>query len=224
MLAGVSVDYYIRLERGDARGASQEVLDGVGRALRLTDAERVHLGDLIRTAGPPRIDDDVRPAVRTIVEAMDGLPALVRNRRLDILHGNRLGNALYSEMYRDPLRPANPARFVFLDPRSRGFFLDWDSAADDMVALLRAEAARSPSDGTLWALVEELSNGSEAFSDRWAEHEVLFRRTGVGRFHHPIAGDLSLIYEDLDIAADPGQTILVFAAEPGSGSHPLRYK
>jgi len=150
---------------------------------------------------------------------MDGVPALVRNRRLDILYANRLGYGLCSEMYRDPIRPANPARFVFFDPRSRDFFVDWNRAADDMVALLRGEVGRSPSDRALSELIEDLAGGSDTFRDRWARHEVLYRRTGVGRFHHPIAGEMTLIYEDLDIAADPGQTILVFTAEPGSESH-----
>ncbi len=220
MLAGVSVDYYIRLERGDARGASEEVLDGVARALQLDDAERAHLRDLLRSSDIATIvrPEGVRPEVRLIVDAMVGMPAMVRNRRLDILYANALGYALYSEMYRNPERPANPARFLFLDQTSNIFSEDWERAAYDMVALLHAEYGRNPADHALSELVEELTSKSERFRELWNDHEVLFHRTGVGHFHHPEAGDLTLVYEDLDIAADPGQTILVFTAEPGSES------
>jgi hypothetical protein len=220
MLAGVSVDYCIRLERGDARGASAEVIDGVARALQLDDAERAHLQDLLRsTDTAPAVQEEVvRPEVKRIVDAMVGMPAMVRNRRLDILYANALGYGLYSEMYRNPIRPANSARFVFLDPQAPGFFLDWDAAAADMVALLRAETGRSPADRALAELVEELSGRSDRFRRLWADHDVLFHRTGVGRFRHPIAGDMILGYEDLDVAADPGQTLLVFTADAGSAS------
>lgn len=220
MLAGVSVDYYIRLERGDARGASEEVLDGVARALQLDEAERAHLQDLLRSTDSPSVvpREEVRPEVKLIVDAMVGMPAMVRNRRLDILYANILGYALYFEMYRNPIRPANPARFLFLDQSSNVFSDDWQRAAYDMVALLRAEYGRNPSDHALSELIEELSNASPRFRELWNDHEVLFHRTGIGHFHHPVAGDLTLIYEDLDIAADPGQTILVFTAEPDSES------
>lgn len=220
VLAGVSVDYYIRLERGDARGASEEVLDGVARALQLDEAERAHLGDLLRSNDSPSVAprEEVRPEVKQIVDAMVGMPAMVRNRRLDILYANTLGHALYSEMYRNPVRPANPARFLFLDQSPGIFTDDWERAAYDMVALLRAEHGRNPADHSLSEFIEELSEGSPKFRELWNDHEVLFHRTGIGRFHHPNAGDLTLIYEDLDIAADPGQTILVFTAEPDSES------
>lgn len=220
MLAGVSVDYYIRLERGDAPGVSEDVLDGVARALRLDRAERAHLRDLLRDskADPVAQEQRVRPEVERIVDSMAGMPAMVRNRRLDILHANTLGRGLYSEMYRTPIRPANPARFVFLDPGASEFFLDLDTAAEDMVALLRAEAGRNPTDEALRGLVDELASGSDRFRRLWADHEVRFHRTGVAHLRHPVVGLLSLIYEDLDVAADPGLTILVFAAEPGTGS------
>lgn len=220
MLAGVGVDYYVRLERGDARGASEEVLDGVARALRLDAAERAHLADLLGKvdAVSPAEPEMVRPEIRQIVDAMAGMPALVRNRRLEVLYANTLGYALYSEMYRDPTRPANPARFVFLDPASRTFFVDWEAAAGDMVALLRAESGRNPRDTALIELIEDLSTRSESFRELWARHDVMFHRTGEGHIHHPVVGDMVLSYEDLDIANDPGQTILVFNADPGSES------
>jgi len=219
MLAGVSVDYYIRLERGDARGASNEVLDGIARALQLDNDERSHLFDLIRSAGSSAVPrhERVRPAVQKIVDGMTGMPAMVRNRRLDILYANSLGRALYSGAYDNPIRPVNPARYVFLDQHSGTFSDDWERAADDMVALLRAEAGRNPTDRSLTELIEELS-ASEEFVKRWNAHDVLFHRTGVARFHHPATGYLTLSYEDFDIAADPGQTLLIFAAESGSES------
>ena len=223
LLAGISDVYYTRLERGDARGVSQDVLDGIARALQLDDAERAHLDDLVRIANlerPPRRmkrQENVRPGVQRIVDLI-GTPALVRNRRLDILYANRLGAAFYAEVYRDPARPPNPARFVFLDPRSRDFYVDWDVAAHDMAALLRAEAGRNPYDRRLSDLVGELSTRSEEFRARWAAHDVLFHRNGVRRFRHPTVGEVTLAYQDLDLPQDPDQTILVFTTEPGSPS------
>jgi transcriptional regulator with XRE-family HTH domain len=221
MLAGVSVDYYIRLERGEAPGASEEVLDGVARALQLDQAERTHLEDLFRSGEPParvEAEEVVRPEVKRIVDAMVGMPSMVRNRRLEILHANTLGYGLYAGVYDHPARPANPARYVFLDPASHSFFEPWETAADNMVALLRAEAGRNPTDHILSKLIDELSAGSEEFRNRWSAHDVLFHRTGVSHLHHPAIGDLTLAYEDLVLPEDPGQTILVFTAEPGSES------
>jgi hypothetical protein len=145
---------------------------------------------------------------------------LIRNRRLDIVYSNPIGKAFYYAFYSDDLgapgEPPNPARFVFLDPRSNDFFADWDRAANDMVALLRAEMGRNPYDQGLKTLIEELSARSEAFRTRWEAHDVLFHRAGVAEFRHPVVGELSLSYEDLDLPRDPGLTILVFIAEPGS--------
>jgi len=223
-LAGISVEYYTQLERGDIRGASEEVLGAIARALRLNDAERTHLDDLIRLLNASRAplhgasERRVPARVRWIVDGLAS-PAVVRNRRLDIVYANPLGFAFYSGAYRDDGMPANPARFTFLDrARAQEFFADWERAADDMVALLRAEAGRNPNDQGLSDLVTELSERSEEFRARWTAHDVLFHRTGVSTFHHPIAGQLTLAYQDLDIPTDPGLTILVFVAEPGSPS------
>ncbi len=149
---------------------------------------------------------------------MVGMPAMVRNRRLDILYANELGAALYSGVYDMGDDPPNPARYVFFDQASRTFFVDWERAADDMVALLRAEAGRNPTDDALAELIGELSAGSHEFSSRWDAHDVLFHRTGVARFQHPEVGSLTLTYEDLHLPEDSGQTILAFTAEPGSES------
>jgi len=167
LLAGVSVDYYTRLERGNLGGVSESVLDALARALQLDEAERAHLFDLARaahTTTPARrraTRQRVRPGVQRILDAMTGAPADVRNGRRDILAANRLGSALYAELYADPARPANVARFVFLSPRARAFFPDWEGAANDLVANLRTEAGRNPYDRGLSDLVGELSTRSK---------------------------------------------------------------
>jgi transcriptional regulator with XRE-family HTH domain len=226
MLAGVSVDYYTRLERGNLTGASESVLDALARALHLDEAERAHLVDLARAANtaPARTrrqptQPRVRPGVQRILDSLVGAPGFVLNGRLDILAANPLGHALYSEMYTDPVRPANHARFLFLNPRATTFWSNWDKAAGDTVALLRAEAGRDPYDRELSALVGELSTRSDEFRVRWAAHNVRFHHTGVKYMHHPHVGDLTLAWEVLDLTADTGLTLLVYTAEPGTASH-----
>jgi transcriptional regulator with XRE-family HTH domain len=224
LLAGISVEYYTRLERGNARGVSDDVLDAVSRALQLDEAERAHLLDLVRTANaerPPRraaSPQRVRPSLQRIVDALMGIPAFVHNGRLDILHVNQLASALYSEQLRDPLRPPNSARFLFLDPRARTFYVDWETVAHDVVAALRGEAGRNPYDRALTDLIGLLSTRSEEFRVLWAGHDVRFHRSGTKRFHHPLVGELTLAYESLDLPADAGLTIVTYSAEPGSNS------
>ena len=224
MLAGVSVDYYTRLERGNLGRVSEGVLDALARALQLDEAEREHLFDLARAANPtarPRrrpAPQRVRPGVQRILEAITDVPADLRNGRRDILAANRLGYALYSELYIDPVRPANVARFVFLSPRAREFFPDWESTANDLVANLHAEAGRNAHDRALQDLVGELSTRSHEFRGRWAAHNVRLHQTGRKRLHHPVVGDLELTYEVLALPADPGLSLVVYGAEPGSAS------
>jgi transcriptional regulator with XRE-family HTH domain len=225
VLAGVSVPYYTRLERGDMNGVSDSVLEALARALQLDEAERAHLFDLARAAQPttaPRrrrqTKQRVRPSIQWILDAMTGAAAFVRNGRLDVLGANELGRALYSEMYTGPARPVNTARFVFLDPRAHDFYVDWDDSANQCVAVLRSEAGHDPYDRGLSDLVGELSTQSEAFRTRWAAHNVRFHDTGTKHFHHPVVGDLSLSFNRLDLAADPGLTIFAYTAEPGSKS------
>jgi hypothetical protein len=157
--------------------------------------------------------------VQRIIDAMTHAPALVQNGRGDVLAANRLGYALYSEMDLAPERPANHARFVFLDQRSTRFFVEWERVADDTVAMLRTEAGRDPHDRNLTDLVGELSTRSDAFRTRWAAHNVRAHQTGVKRYHHPVVGDLTLTYEVLELAADPGLDLLALSAEPGTSSH-----
>jgi transcriptional regulator with XRE-family HTH domain len=224
MLAGVSVDYYTRMERGNLKGVSETVLDALARGLQLDEAERAHLFDLARAAGPsttrPRRQSPqkIRPSVQRILDAMTGAPAFAQNGRLDVLAANRLGYALYSEMFADPVRPANLARFVFSNLRSRDFFADWDRAANDTVAILRSEAGRDPYDRGLSDLVGELSTRSDEFRTRWAAHDVRIHRAGVKNVRHPVVGDLELTFEMMELSADPGLRILTYSAEPGTTS------
>jgi transcriptional regulator with XRE-family HTH domain len=224
VLAGVSVPYYTRLERGDIGGVSEGVLDALARALQLDEAERAHLFDLARAAGPMAerrrrsAPEQIRPGVQRLLDAITGAPALVQNGRLDILGANQLARALYSELFRDPTRPANHARFNFLNPRAHDLYPDWERGADDAVALLRAEAGRDPYDRDLTELIGELSTRSEEFRARWADHNVRLHQTGAKRFNHPVVGDLTLTFEMLELAGDPGLNLLTFTAEPDSKS------
>ena len=226
MLAGVSVDYYTRLERGNAAGASDSVLEALSRALQLDEAEHAHLFDLVHTASgsgaarAPRrpARQQVRPSIQRILDSMSTTPAYVRNARLDILSANLLGRALYAPVLTSAEQPANHARFLFLDPSAREFYIEWERQAQDTVALLRTEAGRSPYDKALSGLIGELSTRSEIFRTWWAAHNVRFHRTGIKRLHHPVVGDLSLTYEALDLAADAGLRISAYTAEPGTAS------
>lgn len=223
-LAGVSVEYYAQLERGQLNGVSREVLDAVARALQLDDAEHAHLLDLARAAGPAprtrrRPAQQVRPTVTQILDGMTEVPALVNNGRLDILAANPLARALFAPVFTDPTPPANYARFNFLNPHAHDFWLDWERAADDTVAMLRTHAGRDPYDKALTDLVGELSTRSDEFRTRWAAHDVRIHRTGIKHIHHPDVGDLHLSYEVLDLPADPGQALVAYTAEPGTPTH-----
>ncbi|KQS09974.1 helix-turn-helix transcriptional regulator [Curtobacterium sp. MCLR17_007] len=224
MLAGVSVDYYTRLERGTLKGVSDSVLEGLVGALQLDEDERTHLWDLARLANsgvktmhrtmPTRI----RPGVQRLLDAITGAPAWVRNERGDALAANELGRALYAPMFAGPGRPVNSARFTFLDPAARTFFVDWPRTARDSVAILRAAAVANPCEPGLVTLVGELSTRSEEFRTWWAEHDVRLHRSGKKRLDHPVVGVLELDYEALDLVADPGLTMFTYSAEPGSES------
>jgi transcriptional regulator with XRE-family HTH domain len=223
LLAGISVEYYTRLERGNARGVSDDVLAAVSRVLQLDEAERTHLLELTRTAAEraPRrtpTPQRVRPSIQRIVDAMAEIPAFVQNGRLDILYANGLAAALYADQFQDPIRPPNSARFLFLDPRARTFYVDWESVARDIVAALRGTSGRNPYDRALSDLIGLLSTRSEEFRARWASQDVRFHRSGTKRLHHPLVGDLTLAYESLELPADPSLTLVTYSAEPGSAS------
>ena len=224
LLAGVSVDYYTRLERGNINGVSDSVLDALARALQLDDAERAHLFDLARAAQPaartrrPPAKQRVRPGVQRILDAMTGAPAFVRNGRMDLLAANPLGRALYADHFARPTQPVNSARYIFLDSRAPSFYLDWDRVAGDAVAILRTEAGRSPYDRGLTDLVGELSTRSDLFRTLWAKHNVRFHDTGAKRLHHPAVGELHLTYETMELTADTGLMLIAYSAEPGTRS------
>lgn len=224
MLAGISAEYYVRLERGDAAGISEGVVEGIVHALQLDEAERYHLADLLRAASTGRAPRRrpsirrVRPTVQRIMDSMVGVPAFVLNRRRDLLAANELGRALFSPIYDELTDPPNTARFTFLNPRATEFFPDWDTVATDTVAGLRTEAGHDPYDRDLTDLVGELSTRSEEFRIRWADHNVRLHITGRKAIHHPTVGDLDLAFEFVPLPADPGQGLLVYAAEPGSPS------
>lgn len=226
-LAGVSIEYYAKLERGVLAGVSTGVLDAIARALRLDDAERAHLFDLAQAANGSGL---LRPrrrrarqwtphrSLQWTLDAVTAGPAFVRNGRMDLLATNRLARAFYDRVYADPQRPPNLARFTFLDEAAHDFYPDWDSAADICVAILRTEAGRDPRDKDLHDLVGELCTRSAEFRTRWGTHDVRHHGTGAKRFRHHVVGDLTLAYEGLEMAAEPGLTLTVYAAEPGSPS------
>lgn len=226
MLAGVSVDYYTKLERGNFGSVSESVLEALSGALQLNEAEREHLFHLanatavIRPGRRIALPQTVRASVQRVVDGLVEAPAFVRNQRRDLLAANPLGRALYSEIYRDSngLEPVNTARFLFLSPRSRAFFLDWTKAASDMVGSLRTEVGRSPHNRELQDLIGELSTQSSEFSSFWASHDVRYHDTGFKAIHHPVVGDIHLTFEALELPADPGQALIVYGTEPGSAS------
>ena len=218
LLAGVSIDYYVRMERGNLAGASDAVLDGIANALQLDEAERAHLFDLARAAqpSPPRQrrtkTSGITGGIQQILDAITDAPAWVRNARHDMLAANRLARALYAPLLADTRRPVNNARFVYLDPAARDFFVDWERSADDIAAMLRSEAGRNPRDKQLIELIGELSTRSEDFRARWAAHNVRFHRTGHKQLHHPVVGLLDLDFEAMEFPAHPGLTLLVYTA------------
>jgi transcriptional regulator with XRE-family HTH domain len=225
VLAGVSTGWYERLEKGHIAGVSEDVLEAVARALQLDDTERTYLFDLARAAKPTRAPKrrstaQIQPRVHWMLDSMTASAAFVSNGRLDIVATNALGRALHSPVFDDPRRPANFARFQFLDPRARDYYQDWESAADITVALLRAEAGRHPHDTQLRELVGELSTVSEGFRSRWAAHDVRIHHNGVKRFHHPVVGALDLGYYTLDLPSEDhrGLHLTIYTAEPGTPS------
>ena len=220
-LAGVSVEYYAQLERGNLTGASDSVLDALAAALRLDEAEREHLFALARAAGPPRRRrrppvQHVRPSVARVLKGMADVPAFVQNGRLDVLATNALAQALYAPAFADPARPVNLARFTFLNPHARTLWSNWAGVADDSVAILRTEAGRDPFDKELTDLVGELSTRSDDFRVRWAAHDVRLHRTGLKHIQHPVVGELHLAYDVMELSADPGLTLVVYSAAEGS--------
>jgi transcriptional regulator with XRE-family HTH domain len=223
LLAGVSPEYYIRLERGQAAGPSAGVVDAVAGVLRLDDDERAHLDRLLAALSPEArkrrqvaAKGSVTPGVRVLLDSLDHLPAVLFNGRLDVLAANALGRALYAPVY-DPPGRGNSARFLFLDePRARDLFPEWDRLAGDTVAILRTEAGRHPDDPELVELIGQLSTRSPAFRTRWAGGDVRAHRGGTKTFRHPLIGQVTLPFENLHVDAVSGQVLTVFTPQPGT--------
>ncbi|AUY51041.1 helix-turn-helix transcriptional regulator [Streptomyces sp. CB01881] len=217
-LAGVSVDYYIRLEQGRGGSASDAVLDAVARVLGLDDVEAAHLRSLTRpsrTAAVPRGRQQVREGTRLLLDLMPGVPAFVLGRRMDVLAWNALGDAVHGFSAR-PSGEANAARHAFLDPAAREFYPQWEAVAAETVAYLRLDAGRHPDDARLAALVGELSVRSEEFRRLWADHQVRQKTHGVKLIRHPLVGELDFGYETLAVNGSADQLLVVFTARPGS--------
>ncbi|MEU0230123.1 MULTISPECIES: helix-turn-helix transcriptional regulator [unclassified Streptomyces] len=224
-LAGVSVAYYTRLEQGNGRNVSMEVLDSIARALRLSDSERAHLTHLARPTVKKRQraaisrPQQVRPGLSYLLDSMDGVPAVVVGRRLDLLAWNRMARALLGDFAAWEPHERNMARMVFLDPNARSLYLDWECKATEVVSVLRLYAGCYPDDPLLLALVGELSVRSEEFRSLWAAHTVADKGHGTKRMRHPLVGEMTLSYETLKVSGDDPDLVLVtYHAEPGTPS------
>lgn len=225
ILAGVSVDYYVRMERGSLAGASDGILEALASALQLDDAERAHLFHLARrsavrtTAHRHKPATTVRKSLQQVLNALTDAPACIRNSRYDVLAMNPLADALYSPILADPRRPANTARFLYLGTdAARDFFVDYDQLTKDAAAKLRMEAGRHPHDEGLITLVGELSTRSELFRQRWASQDVRLQRSGRKRFRHPVVGRLDLDVESLDLPDDADLHLIIYTAAAGTAT------
>jgi transcriptional regulator with XRE-family HTH domain len=220
-LAGVSVAYYTRLEQGNGRNVSAEVLDAIARALRLSDAEHAHLTHLAKPKQqkkPAVRAQQVRGPLRTLLDTMEGVPAILVGRRSDILAWNRMAAAVFGDWAELPTQEQNWARLVFLHPEYRDLFVDWEHKANDVVSQLHMDAGSHPEDPRLSALVGELSVKSEEFRRLWATHDVKDKCHGIQRLHHPLVGELDLRLESFHLADAHEQMLVTYHAEPGSPS------
>lgn len=226
VLAGVSVEYYTKLERGAVSGASPEVLDAIAKALLLDDAERAYLFDLAHAASPvgrPRRVNTAKPwkpheSLQWILDSVTAGPAFVRNGRLDLLATNLLARGFYADVFDMSGQPPNTARFTFLDERAYEFFPDWEMFAEVTVEILRTEAGRDPHNKDLHDLIGELSTRSTDFRRLWGSHNVRQHGAGFKTFHHPVVGELTLAYEGMAMESEPGLTLTIYSAEPHSAS------
>ncbi len=223
LLAGVSIDYYIRMERGNLAGVSDSVLESLARALQLDDVEREYLYDLAHQspasgARTRAASARLRPVIQQVLDAITDAPAWVRNNRHDFLATNQMARALHGPMLGHQPHPANSARFVYLDPAAREFFREWERVAEDTAGFLRQEAAHTPHDKALQELIGELSTQSDEFRRHWAAHNVRTHRAGIKKLHHPLVGDLDLNFESAELTSQPGLILVIYTAEPDTPS------
>jgi hypothetical protein len=222
-LAGVSTDYYVRLEQGRNIHPSRTVLAAVSRALRLDSTEHAHMLDLLENcagsaaAGGTGVQG-VRPALRQLLGAVGEVPALVLGRRGDVLAGNPLANSLFADFPAMPAAQRNLTRWLILDPAARTLFRDWETVAAEAAGALRLDVGRHPNDPQANQLVGELAVNSEHFRQWWAGHHVATPSAGSVRLHHPAVGQLELNFENLVLPDDPDQTLRVYSARPESPS------
>lgn len=221
-LAGVSTDYYTRLEQGRNIHPSRAVLDSVARALRLDAGEQAHMMNLLEhcaeSVRSPLPVQAVRPALRQLLEAVGDVPALVLGRRTDVLAGNRMAFLLFADFPELPPEKRNLTRWLILDPRARELFRDWKSVAAEAAGALRVDVGRHPNDAQANQLVGELAVHSEHFRQWWAGHRVATHSSGSVRLHHPAVGDLELNFENLVLPDDADQMLRIYSARPGSPS------
>lgn len=226
MLAGMSSDYYAKMERGNLAGVSPEVLDALALALQLDEAETEHLHDLARAAGPepirrrprPAPATTIRPSLQRFLDTNTATPTFIQNRRKDLIAANPIGYALFSPLFSDAANQRNNARFTFLSPASRTFFMDWDQSADNIVASMRTDAGKNPHDKDLTDLIGELVTRSDAFRVRWATHNVKPHRSGSKRIHHPDVGDLEFEFEGMELPGTAGWMLYAYTTRPGSST------
>jgi transcriptional regulator with XRE-family HTH domain len=220
-LAGVSVAYYTRLEQGNGRNVSAEVLDAIARALRLTDAERAHLTHLAKPKQHKKKTtartEQVRGSIRQLLDSIN-VPAYVSGRRSDIVAWNRMAAAVFGDWAELPAQERNWARMIFLRPEYQNLFVPWEQKASDVVSYLRMDAGCHPDDPRLSALVGELSVKSEEFRRLWATHDVKEKNFGVKQLRHPLVGDLTLNFESFPLSDGTEQALITYHAEPGSPS------
>ncbi|KAB2339163.1 helix-turn-helix domain-containing protein [Actinomadura rudentiformis] len=219
LLAGVSVDYYTRLEQGRARNVSADVLDAVARALGLDADERAYLHNLAKPSTArkrPSRPQQVRPEMRQALDALSAVPAYIIGRRLDVLAWNQLARLLIADFPALPTAERNMARLVFLDETAHDLYPDWETKARDTVANLRFDAGRHPDDPQLATLIGELSLHSADFRRLWADHNVRGKTRGRKRFAHPQLGELALDYVAMRAPDDPDMTMMIYSAPGGS--------
>jgi transcriptional regulator with XRE-family HTH domain len=223
-LSGVSTAYYTRMERGDLSGVSESVLHALARGLQLDEAQTMHLFDLAKHASGSRqtrqasFEGQMTSRVGQLIDAMGNVPAIAMNRLSEPVGSNALGRALFPDLFPQGRLPLNHSRYLFLDPRSKVFYPDWETSARDVVSSLRLLVGQSQGDQALLGLVAELADGSTDFRKWWGSHTVRIHSAGAKRINHPVVGEVTVTYEVLQVTSVPGVRLVTYLAEPGTSS------